>query len=474
MTVFRWALAAFVVVGTAPAAESLIAQAAAQAEQKAAQAPPPLALQFRLRAAGTLRERYPDLMRIFLDAARQNSRGSRDWMTGSTLQTLTGLSPSDGLSVFREVAATFADSPDPSDALWLALEAPPEAAAASYERVIRAASAPDYGKGSKSQMIADFQIGSAAIHTDNSRDTLLLLAGTRLRTLAPARFEQFNGAFAKWTIDGPAVLKDVSFKRAPAPAVPPGPAGISERMGTIRKLPTDADRARLVVELVRDIAAVPPGVRKLNLISNLANLATEGDLGKPALGALASTFAATLREKESGTSGDDYVRLATLVRYEHLEVPYDPALDAAQALLALRDELLQEIGFTLTGMDGKTFSLVALKGRVVLLNFWATWCPPCRKEMPDMEKLYRIYEKKGLTVIAASDEARPIVEQFLAKNPYTFTVALDPGGKVQSAFGVDGIPKSFIFDREGRLAAQAMDMRTESQFLKLLKIAGLE
>ena len=219
---------------------------------------------------------------------------------------------------------------------------------------------------------------------------------------------------------------------------------------------------------------MPPGVRKLNLISNLANLATEGDLGKPALGALASTFAATLREKESGTSGDDYVRLATLVRYEHLEVPYDAALDAAQALLALRDQLLQEIGFTLSGMDGNTYSLAALKGRVVLLNFWATWCPPCRKEMPDMEKLYRIYEKKGLTVIAASDETRPIVEQFLAKNPYTFTVALDPGGKVQSAFGVDGIPKSFIFDREGHLAAQAMDMRTESQFLELLKIAGLE
>ena len=91
-----------------------------------------------------------------------------------------------------------------------------------------------------------------------------------------------------------------------------------------------------------------------------------------------------------------------------------------------------------------------------------------------MEKLYRIFEKKGLTVIAASDETRPIVEQFLAKNPYTFTVAFDSGGKVRSAFGVDGIPKSFIFDREGRLAAQAMDMRTESQFLELLKAAGLE
>ena len=178
----------------------------------------------------------------------------------------------------------------------------------------------------RARCLPTFQIGSAVINTDNSRDTLLLLAGTRLQTLAPARFEQFNGTFARWTIDGPAVLKDVSVKRPSAPALPPGPAGISERMGSIRKLPTDADRARLVIELVRDIAAVPPGVRKLNLISNLANLATEGDLGKPALGALASTFAATLREKESGTSGDDYVRLATLVRYERpLRSPSSPS-----------------------------------------------------------------------------------------------------------------------------------------------------
>ena len=113
MTASRWAVAAFVAVGTASGAELPVAQAAAQAEKKAAQAPPPLALQFRLRVARILRERYPRLMRISLDAARQNSRASRDWMTGATLQTLTELSPSDGLSVFREVAASFADSADP-------------------------------------------------------------------------------------------------------------------------------------------------------------------------------------------------------------------------------------------------------------------------------------------------------------------------------------------------------------------------
>jgi peroxiredoxin len=203
-------------------------------------------------------------------------------------------------------------------------------------------------------------------------------------------------------------------------------------------------------------------------------VATEGDLGQEALGGVASTMAAAMLDPGAGASGGDYIELAKLVRYERLEVPSGAALDAALALLELRERIQQANGFTLTGMDGKTYSLAGLKGRVVLLNFWATWCPPCRKEMPDMEKLYRAYEKKGLTVIAVSDEDRATVEQFLAKNPYSFTVALDPGRKVNAAFSVEGIPKSFIFDREGRLAAQAIDMRTESQFLELLKMAGLQ
>src|SRR5262249_35822628 len=155
-----------------------------------------------------------------------------------------------------------------------------------------------------------------------------------------------------------------------------------------------------------------------------------------------------------------WLELASLVRYEHVPAPYDdPALEAADSLLALRESMAQNASFSLTGLDGKTYSLAGLRGRVVLLNFWATWCPPCRKEMPDMEKLYREFEKKGLTVLAVSDEDRETVAGYLLKQNYSFPVLLDPGRKTHTAFNVDGIPKSFLFDREGRLAAQAMDMR---------------
>ena len=313
-------------------------------------------------------------------------------------------------------------------------------------------------------------MGPTSIKTDNSRDTLLILAGARLRALAPQRFEKYQELLAKWKISGNAMYRPAAGGAAPPPEV----AAISKRMGTMRGLPTDADRTQLVKALVPEIRALP-APQRLGLIRGLAGVATEGDLGKEALGMVAGTLADALRESAQPAGlGDSYIELAKLVRYERLTVPPSPELDAAQALLDLRERVQQENGFTLTSLDGKTYTLEGLKGKIVLLNFWATWCPPCRKEMPDMEKLYRTYEKNGLTVIAVSDEDRETVVNFLAKNNYSFPIALDPGRKVNLAFSVEGIPKSFIFDREGRLAAQAIDMRTEAQFMELLKLAGLE
>ena len=250
-------------------------------------------------------------------------------------------------------------------------------------------------------------------------------------------------------------------------------AAIQKSMGQIRALATDAERGKVVIKLVADIRALPAGREKLNLASSLSSLATEGDLGKEALNGVAAALAQALHETE-GAAGN-YVELAKLIRYEHVTPPpADPALDAATAVLELRDQVLQETGFTLTALDGKIYNLDALRGHVVLLNFWATWCPPCRKEMPDMQKLYERFEKKGLIVLAVSDEKRETVEGFLTKQSYTFPVLLDPDRKTNTAFYVEGIPKSFLFDRQGRLVAQSIDMRTESQFLAMFKSAGLE
>jgi peroxiredoxin len=94
--------------------------------------------------------------------------------------------------------------------------------------------------------------------------------------------------------------------------------------------------------------------------------------------------------------------------------------------------------------------------------------------MPDMEKLYQRFAQKGLVVLAVSDEKRETVDGFLKDKSYTFPVLLDPDRKVNTAFGVEGIPQSFLFDRQGKLSAQSIDMRTERQFLEMFKAVGLE
>jgi len=503
MTVSRLLVTALAAAGAASAAESPVVQAAARAEKKAALAPPPLAMEFRLRATVALRERYPAQSRRLLDSTLAELRGGRrQAMAFSVIEALVELSPKDAVAIapyrhvsfskmlvdrlvqtkhpaeamalFRGTAARLAEPLAPADALWLATSAPPEAAAESCERVIRAASAPDYGKNDETPATATFQFGQTTFVTDNTRDTLLLVAGTRLRTVAPDRFEKLKDAFARWKIVDPAVLSNI---RPPgAEPAPPEFDGITKRIWTMRDLPTDADRARLTTDLVREIRALPAGPYRIMQFFSLCDRATgEGDPGKEALGAVASAMDDAMKDYPKGAAffGDYYILLAKLVRYEHLPVPPGAALDAALALLELHEQIQQENGFTLTGLDGQTYTLAGLEGRVVLLNFWERDLL-CLKEMLEMDKLYHRYQQKGLTVIAVAYEDRATVEQFLAKNSYSFPIALDPGRKVKTAFSVEQFPKSFIFDRKGRLAEQTIHTRTESRLLELLKMAGLE
>lgn len=101
-------------------------------------------------------------------------------------------------------------------------------------------------------------------------------------------------------------------------------------------------------------------------------------------------------------------------------------------------------------------------GKVVLLNFWATWCPPCRAEMPSMQALYEAYRERGLVVLAVSVDVqgRSAVAPFIEARKLTFPVLLDPRSVAQSIYGVGAIPTSFLLDRRGRIVSRevgAMD-----------------
>jgi thiol-disulfide isomerase/thioredoxin len=108
-------------------------------------------------------------------------------------------------------------------------------------------------------------------------------------------------------------------------------------------------------------------------------------------------------------------------------------------------------------LQGDSLALRDLRGEVVLLNVWASWCAPCRHEMPLLEELHRRYGPDGLRIVGASVDSRSArgqVERFLSQEEITYTILLDPREDVTRAFRTVGVPESFLLDREGRLVWQ--------------------
>jgi peroxiredoxin len=252
---------------------------------------------------------------------------------------------------------------------------------------------------------------------------------------------------------------------------------IVEQIRGLRKLPDDI-RPQTTKNLALQIRQLPPDPNQLRLAVALANLATEGDPGHEVLQEVATTLAISVSKRpapdEDGHPGYPYLELAQLVRYEHMETTLDvPQFAAAMKLLEDEDNDRQSADFTLTDLDGTPHRLKNLRGKVVLVNFWATWCPPCRKEMPDLEELSHRFKDQGLVVLSVSDEDVGKVKPFIANGHFSYPVLLDPGGKIAERFHVHGIPKTFVYDRDGKLVAQSIDMRTRQQFLAMLAQAGL-
>ncbi len=253
---------------------------------------------------------------------------------------------------------------------------------------------------------------------------------------------------------------------------------IADQIKTLRKL-DDTVRAQTTKDLALRIRQLPVVPNKLKLAGALANLSTEGDFGRETLQEVTTTLATALREQppsaKDGRPDDLYIELASLVRYEHMQAESDnPQFAQALTRLEADDAKRQNADFTLTDLSGKPWHLRDLKGQVLLVNFWATWCPPCRKEMPDLQALYDKYKGQGFLVLSISDEESATVVPFIAEKKITYPVLLDPGRKVNDAFMVEGIPKSFVYDREGKLVAQSIDMRTRNQFEQMLAQAGLQ
>lgn len=141
------------------------------------------------------------------------------------------------------------------------------------------------------------------------------------------------------------------------------------------------------------------------------------------------------------------------------------------------EDRIKSIDFTLTDQYGKTHKLSDYEGKVVFLNFWATWCPPCKEEMPYIEQLYKDYNKNNDDVVILGvaspnlgrEGSREHVVNFLKEQGYTFPVVLDEDGALAYQYGINAFPTTFIIDKEGYVTQYipgAMDKATMASFIE--------
>ncbi len=233
-----------------------------------------------------------------------------------------------------------------------------------------------------------------------------------------------------------------------------------------------------IIKIASEIRTLSAGSHKLLLADILAHLASRDDPGQQALQAVSDTLAQSLAESPGSDGGDQtpspYLDLAKLIHYEHVTTSLDnPFLAKAIAKLVAEDADVERADFTLKDLHGQEVTLSQLRGKVVLVNFWATWCGPCRLEMPDLNDFYSRFKSQGLVVLSITNEESLKVSSFVNEIGYRAPVLLDSEFQAAKRFHVENLPRSFVFNRKGKLVALAVDQRSRRQFIQMLAAAGL-
>ena len=249
-------------------------------------------------------------------------------------------------------------------------------------------------------------------------------------------------------------------------------SSVNKQIEKLRSLSAD-QRPAATIKVAGDIRTLRAGKDKVECADYLVSRVTEGDQGAEALQAVADTLAQALAESPQPAKKDQppspYLDLASLARYKNAKVTLDDPLYAkAMQILIDNDADVQKADFTLKDLNNKKYTLSELKGKIVLVNFWATWCAPCREEMPTLDWLYTRFQSQGLVVLSITSENGYDVASFMGPIKYHPPVLIDTGGKVNQLFHIKGIPKTFFFDRDGKLLGETIDQCTQRQFIEIL------
>jgi peroxiredoxin len=129
--------------------------------------------------------------------------------------------------------------------------------------------------------------------------------------------------------------------------------------------------------------------------------------------------------------------------------------------------------FTLKTVKGESVQIKKLRGKVVLLSFWASWCGPCRQEMPVIEKLGQQYRDKGLMVFGVNDEDRETIQDYIKENGYSFPTLVDEEQEASNLYNVHAIPTMVVLDREGNVASYRVGLTREAELRAMLGTLGI-
>jgi peroxiredoxin len=150
----------------------------------------------------------------------------------------------------------------------------------------------------------------------------------------------------------------------------------------------------------------------------------------------------------------------------------DPPAPAGAGEPSCKAERQANLDFTLEDMHGSKVRLSDFKGKAILLNYWATWCGPCKVEIPIFNELYAEYKDRGLVILGVSvDDDRPTLQEFVKRTPMTYPVLLAAGQEdvLEAAGPVFGYPTSFYIDRTGAVCGRHVGLATKESFEKAIK-----
>lgn len=154
-----------------------------------------------------------------------------------------------------------------------------------------------------------------------------------------------------------------------------------------------------------------------------------------------------------------------------MSAPRSPKQEAAAEETCDAKAKVANLNFTLKDINGKDVTLSAYKDKVILLDFWATWCAPCKIEIPGFIELYNKYKSRGFVVLGVSmDDSTPDVKPFVQKLKMNYPVLTGTGRKdIEEAFGLTGLPTSFIIARHGKICGQHTGFAPKEQFEREIK-----